>query len=172
MATAALNAQINTHAERGMRARVQQSRILADTEEQKVRTLEWKHTAEKHRTTAAMWGAHTEQVRSQRAHVGYKTEQVGLATDQVKLNTARVGLGKEQDKLAYEQADRYLTQLGYRESLTLKAIDVSKLREDVRHRQVLDGGPVPYFVPKVEGGAYGLPPVAGLGQVPLQRRIA
>lgn len=166
-----LNQSLNLQVERALRARVQQESIKADTEEQRIQTVQWGLIAEKHRTQAAGWKAHAEGIKTQRAYTGYQIEQVGLTTDRVRLDIARVQLGKAQDQFAYEQADRYLGQLSYRATLTARAVDVNKLREQARHAQVIDGAPVPFFLAQSSQGAYGLPAVAGLGQVPMRRRV-
>lgn len=171
MSSLALNPQINRHNEAAVAAKVKQAAIKARIEQQRVHTEEWNLSTEKHKTTTAMWRSQAAAIQSQRAHVGYQSELVGLATDRVNLDTARVGLGAAQDKFAVAQANRYLDQQADRASLTIKAVQVSALREQARHAQVLDGAPAPYFLPSVQGGSYGLPAVAGLNDRPLQRRV-
>ncbi len=155
-ALAGYKQQINQQIEHQFASKVRQERTKTSIELEKERGLKFDLTAERHRTQTKNFKAQTEGVRASQAQVGYQTELVKLSTAQVNLNTERVLYGKAVDRLGYEQADRALTQMQQRATLTLKAIDVQSLREDVRHKTLIDGGAAPYFVPKA-GNAYAIP---------------
>ncbi len=155
-AIAGYKQQINQQIEFQFASRVRQEKTKTSIELEKERGLKFDLKAEQHRTKAKDWKSQAEAVRSQQAQVGYQTELVKLSTAQVNLNTERVLYGKALDRLGYEQADRALTQMSQRTTLTLKAIDVQSLREEVRHKTLTDGGAAPFLMPKA-GNAYAIP---------------
>lgn len=155
------NAQLNAQKELQLQSKVRQETTKTAIEKEKEVGLRHKLRGQQHISVGEMWRASTEGVRAQIAQTGYHAATVQLATARVNLDTDRVLYGKAQDRLGYEQADRALTQAHQRATLTLKAISVTDLREQVRHQTLVSGGPAAYHLPKA-GNAYMLPSVGTL----------
>lgn len=156
-----LKAQVNQQVELQWRSRVRQETIKTDIEVEKERGLRHDLTAERFRSTQKSWKAQSEGLRAQQEYVSYLRAGVSLANTRLQLDIDRVGHGVLQDQLAYARADRALGQMEQRAKLTIKAISVAELREQVRHDTAIKGGPAP-FLRIQAGNAYALPQVAGI----------
>lgn len=92
-------------------------------------------------------GLKTDQLHLQKARVTYQIagldlqqEQIRLTGARVAVQTAQIQLQKAKDVLNFERADMILGRQKMGEQLQLKSIEVSSLREEIRHQRIMKGG--------------------------------
>jgi hypothetical protein len=114
--------------------------IIEQTEAIKIQRLRVRQEIEREGLKKDQIDLRKAQVTTQIAGLDLQSEQIRLSGARINVQIAQIQLGKAQDSLSYEQADRILSQQRMAASLQLKAIDVTAIREDIRHQKVMKGG--------------------------------